>query len=271
MNSAEQFGIQVGSEVAKAVGEAAKEAMTDLIGPSSREVGALFGDKIAEWRLKNLIKAYERVKTRYPDSRLPKEAIERLPFGFRALFIEEASREENAEIQKMWAQLLITSLQGGYRDEYKAFAQDLRYLNPSLVLIIEAIRVQPQGYARQKLFEATDCPLSNEHAAVLAGYADEHIQANLASMLKLGIGSCLPNFIDNGDLGPLSSGYYETESAELAASVALAMQQSIPLQPPDPEKRYSKCVWRDELQGIWFDHELTAYGARFTSACMVTE
>ena len=86
--------------------ELAKDFIDKLIGPSINEVGLLFSDNIKYFRFKNQVKILLKAK-KYVESKNinPKE----IPLKILVPLLENASLEENEELQDKWA-TMITNL-----------------------------------------------------------------------------------------------------------------------------------------------------------------
>ncbi len=184
MTTPEQFGVQVGAEVAKAVGEAAKEIILNFLGPSSKEIGLWGGDFVANWRMQNLVSTYQKIQSRFKGTKLPKESIERLPFGFRALFLEAAAEQENEDVQELWADLLSKGIQDGIDHDYKPIVDALKSFSPSMALVFKAICSQVVDDDGVSVALSSDRTSSAEEIAELD---DKKILAALASLKRLGI------------------------------------------------------------------------------------
>lgn len=133
---------QIGTEVAKGIGEAARDALSNLLGPPTTELGQWASDHIARWRASNLVGMYKRFKSKYEDQEYPKEAIDRLPFGFRVLLVEEASKEERGDIQEMWACLLKSALDGNLGEDPQVYVKVVSEFSPLMALCLRVVSQQ---------------------------------------------------------------------------------------------------------------------------------
>lgn len=262
MSSAEQFGVQVGSEVAKAVGEAAREAITNLIGPPTKEAGMLAGDLIANWRAGNLVRIYKKFLLETDGLELPAEALKRLPFGFRELVLEQGSREDQPCLQDAWARLLATSVEQGYLEAHKSYANDIQSLTPLGAFILVAISKQGGASSPDKL----DTEVLLASTRDLVERSDAEIEAALAILLKLGMLNVFPDKLDNWDVGSLNENFGDDVGA-LANAVRLILLDTVERSAFEPTKKYRTI----DLSGhkvMWFEMWLSPYGENFYSACI---
>ena len=78
---------------------------TKLLAKPTQEVGELFADYVRAWRLANFARIAERLQKKLRDRGSALE-IKPLPTGVGLFLVEAASREDDDELQTLWANLL---------------------------------------------------------------------------------------------------------------------------------------------------------------------
>lgn len=236
---------QIGTEVAKGIGEAAKEIIVNLLGPSTSEAGLFAGDLVANWRMKNLIKVYEKASESFEGKKLPKEAIERLPFGFRALFIEEASKEDEDSVQYLWAALLKQALEQKLGDQPKLYLQVLQNFSPLMVLCLKAIsEQQSQAFAGQIRFVfGTDQP---DRAKSLAEFSDADIRVAIERLVQLGVLEKIKKRLEL-DMGMSRLGYFGRRSEPASQEGLYQLAQATETFANEPEIGIESAVIRRKI------------------------
>lgn len=76
---------------------------------------AMCSDRLTLWRISNLIKITDEAKTILEGKGLKAEAVEK---KFLSRFIEEASHEDNPDLQQMWANLLASESECSGKSSY---------------------------------------------------------------------------------------------------------------------------------------------------------
>jgi Abortive infection alpha len=76
-----------------------------LLSKPAREVGELLTDYVRGWRLANLERIAQKLATKLRERQLPPE-IKPLPTGIGLVLVDAASREEDDDLQSLWANLL---------------------------------------------------------------------------------------------------------------------------------------------------------------------
>ena len=258
MSDSEKFGL----EVAKNLGEAAKEVVINLFGPPTKELGMLFGDVIADWRAKNLVAVYQKFLKLSEALKLPPEALQRLPLGYRALVFEQSSREERASLQAIWAKLLATSLVEGYSEAHHSYAIDIQSLTPLGARILSAIHGQMGAIKFDPKLGAKLLVLTSD----LVSQTDADLEASLAILLKLGMVAAFPDRLDKADLRSLNDEFGDDVGA-LANAVRLLMLDEVERPAFEPSRKFQK-VTLGENKYLWFDMTLSPYGENFFIACV---
>ena len=107
-------GIEAG--LANAAGQALIDTVADtrgtfgkIFGPAITEFGGMLGDKVREWRFRNLANIMGRVQKLADERQLPPENLKALPFGDAIRVIEAASEEEDESVAELWARLLANA------------------------------------------------------------------------------------------------------------------------------------------------------------------
>jgi hypothetical protein len=83
----------------------AADLLHKLAGPMAEEFGALFGDKVRVYRVKNLVATIQKTERILRDAGLPANAV---PSRLLLPIVENSSVEDNETLQEMWAGLLST-------------------------------------------------------------------------------------------------------------------------------------------------------------------
>jgi hypothetical protein len=86
----------------------AADLLHKLAGPAFEEFGAMLGDRVRVYRLKNLVQVLEKTKEILRDAGLPATEV---PPRLLLPIIEHSSIEDEESLQLLWAGLLATSSQ----------------------------------------------------------------------------------------------------------------------------------------------------------------
>jgi len=84
-------------------------AIARVFGPALTEYGGSLGDRVKEWRFRNLAAILERVQGIADQRKLSPENLKALPFGDALRVVEAASGEEDPAVQELWARLLANA------------------------------------------------------------------------------------------------------------------------------------------------------------------
>lgn len=263
MTTPERIGTQVGTEVAKAVGEVTKEVLSNLLGPPSAELGHRIGNSIAYWRSDNLLKLYTKLQKKYESSGFPKQALDRLPFGFKALIVEEGSREDDDSIQKLWVNLLGSAIDKGYSEQLKSIAQDLRNLTPLTVKVLMAIK--HQNGERETPSEID--PIDRRISFQLASIENADLERAVAVIQKLGLVTGIGFKLDGYDLG-INADDFSGEVRQLAEQIRSALTSHIEQPSSGANYVYDRKKTKSSGSFIWFPMELSVYGHHFIETCV---
>jgi hypothetical protein len=98
-----------------------------LAGPAAEEIGQSFRDSMQVWRFKRQARLFQRVKEICDDAGIKPQAV-KLPLLFNV--VEQASLEEDDELQDRWANLLANASDpAGDAEGMTAFPDILRQLS----------------------------------------------------------------------------------------------------------------------------------------------
>jgi len=81
----------------------AKEFLGKLISPTIEEVGLLFADKVKYYRFKNQVKVLLKAKEYVERHNI---AVKEIPLKILVPFLDNASLEDNEDLQEKWAKML---------------------------------------------------------------------------------------------------------------------------------------------------------------------
>lgn len=263
MTSGEQFSVQVGAEVAKSIGEAAKEALMNLLGPPTAEMGQFVGDRIAYWRADNLVKVYEKFRYAYRHRQYPAEALARLPIGFRALIAEESSKEDDDDLQQLWANLLSAAVEDGYTDQLKSIAQDLQSMTPRSVKMLLAIEAQE---GERKVPEKVDA-FDRKYAFEVCAYSDAELERGLAVLSRLGMIAPVGDQISANEI-VRSNLAISDKDVDLAKSIIGALLDYMEIPPLLSELNFRRLKTKNSGSFVWFQMDLSRYGKEFLKVCI---
>nr|WP_087573327.1 hypothetical protein [Sphingomonas sp. CDS-1] len=97
------------------MGETGGEVAKSLIGPVgdglSDAFGLMIGDRLANWRLQNVIKSHAKVQN-YAKEHGLKLRAEKIPTRFAYSWFEETSKQDNDDLQNLFAKLLARTAGG---------------------------------------------------------------------------------------------------------------------------------------------------------------
>jgi hypothetical protein len=113
----------------------AADLLHKLAGPMAEEFGAILGDKVRVYRVKNLVATMQRTERILRDAGLPPNAV---PPRLLLPMIENSSVEDDAALQEMWAGLLATASQ--QTDSVSpSFIETLKQLTPDEARHLEQV------------------------------------------------------------------------------------------------------------------------------------
>ncbi len=144
-------------EMAKAAGQIVVDTSKDIrgalgkiFGESVAELGKAFGDKVRHWRLKNMMKMAAEIESLRVAQGMPVETLNELPMGDAVRVIEAISSEDDEDVQKLWAQLIVNSANPNSDVVIKKFYLDLlkSLAGPEVVLLQLLWECQRRGTFR---------------------------------------------------------------------------------------------------------------------------
>jgi hypothetical protein len=113
----------------------AADILHKLAGPMAEEFGAMLGDKVRVYRVKNLVATMQKTERILRDVGLPPNAV---PPRLLLPIIENSSVEVNETLQEMWAGLLATASQ--QTDSVSpSFVETLKQLTPDEARHLEKV------------------------------------------------------------------------------------------------------------------------------------
>ena len=111
-----QVGIPLSSGLAKAI--------SDLY-------GGIVGDRLGEWRLKQAVKFAEATVKELRSRGLNTDVLRELPNGRIYEIVDGATKQDDVDLQQMWARLLSSYAAGEVGEVYeRTFSRILRELQP---------------------------------------------------------------------------------------------------------------------------------------------
>jgi Abortive infection alpha len=122
----------------RSVSAAVGELLLRLFGPTADDVGPIMANWVTSFRLGNLKSVVNLWKVRTAVEGKPKADTKYLPPGIGMRVIEAASKEDDPDVQKMWADLLFAALSSEQEIEItKAHVEILGSLSGLEALIME--------------------------------------------------------------------------------------------------------------------------------------
>jgi len=126
--------INITSTVAEKGIDAAKGFLDKLIVPAIEETGLLIKDKVASWRFNNQVKILNKAKAKCEKNGIKPKAIN---LKLLVPFLENASLEEEEEMQDKWANLLSNLVDSEQNIENHVFPYLLSQISLSEFNILE--------------------------------------------------------------------------------------------------------------------------------------
>jgi len=127
----------------------AADLLHKLAGPMFEEFGAMLGDRVRTYRVKNLVRTVQITEKLLRDAGLPANAV---PPRLLLPIIENSSVEDNEFLQKLWAGLLATasqqtdSVSPSFVETLKQLTPDeARYLEHVYMTLLESRNREPTG------------------------------------------------------------------------------------------------------------------------------
>jgi hypothetical protein len=124
-------------KLVKAGVEAALKPFADMLekiaGPAAEEFGLTLKDHVRVFRLKRQIRLFKRVEEMLAEAKME---AGRVPFKLLLPMVENASIEENNELQDRWAAMLANSAVN--RDVHPSFPEILKQLSEKEVAYLDA-------------------------------------------------------------------------------------------------------------------------------------
>ncbi|MCR9124005.1 MAG: DUF4393 domain-containing protein [Phyllobacteriaceae bacterium] len=152
----------VDEAAAEVIKVAAGETASGLVGFSKDLLGAIIGDRVREWRTRNLISSAAKTADFLKEKGIPLDRCHSLPTGEIYALFEGMSRSDEPEIQALYAGLLANSLTSDVHDK-RAIVSVLANLTPLEARILEAMQeidAALSDYNRRwppmQVFEATE-------------------------------------------------------------------------------------------------------------------
>lgn len=133
-------------------GEVVKGLLGPLTEPYSDAVAVVLGDRIANWRLRNVMRAH--AKTQAEAERLGlKLRPDKVPNRFAFTWFEEVSKHDDDELQTLFARLLAATASGEVKGDDR-LVRILGQLSPQDAKVFEYYYETPKGGQLETLFHA---------------------------------------------------------------------------------------------------------------------
>lgn len=146
---------QIAKTANKAMDLAAKAGsfIDSIVGGGIKELGDSFHDWATYYRFKNLISIQDMVYAIYKERKILNKHT-KIPARLAIPLINEASIEDNEQLQKMWAQLIANSTDPNLSTNvHPAFIEVLKQLQPDEAIIIrELTKIKSYPVITQRSF-----------------------------------------------------------------------------------------------------------------------
>jgi Abortive infection alpha len=169
-----------------------------LLGKPASEMGELLRDVVQGWRLSNLTRTAEKLERILKERGLGVE-LKPLPTGVALALVEAVSREDEEDVQRLWAQLLANHADPNRSLELdKDVIEIVRQLTSVDARVLEYL-AQPHYDIHRVLAGGFDAP----HLAQTLGVGPERLARSINNLWRLG---CLlqqqagPQMLDGGGL-----------------------------------------------------------------------
>jgi hypothetical protein len=177
---------------------AAAVLVLKLLGKPASEMGELLRDVVQGWRLSNLTRTAEKLERILKERGLGVE-LKPLPTGVALALVEAVSREDEEDVQRLWAQLLANHADPNRSLELdKDVIEIVRQLTSIDARVLEYL-AQPHYDIHRVLAGGFDAP----HLAQALGVGPERLARSINNLWRLG---CLlqqqagPQMLDGGGL-----------------------------------------------------------------------
>ncbi len=134
----------VGGEVAKAIIGAPANSMADIY-------GVVLGDRIANWRLSNVIRAHAKVQAEADKAGL-KMLATKIPERFAYSWFEEVSKQDDDDLQTLFAKLLSRAADGQIEADER-LVRMLSLMTPPDALVFQVFFERPPTQLRTATHE----------------------------------------------------------------------------------------------------------------------
>jgi hypothetical protein len=104
------FQSELEKQAAQVAGKALGRVADGTLDIGGNIVGGLFGDRIREWRTRNLVSALSKTADFLKAKGIPLDKAKALPMGEAYAMFEEASKQDDPTLQEMWSALLANAM-----------------------------------------------------------------------------------------------------------------------------------------------------------------
>lgn len=168
------------SEVLKVLGNETGKGIASIAGNA---FGGLFGDKIRDWRTRNMIKTAAKTKLFLDQMGIPLEKTKALPLGEFYQLFEEASKEDAPDLANMWSKLLASAMSDTEGNvETKRHIKIIQQLSPgdaSLLQSIDKLHTLSTEYTKMSNEQKGGVPESQQKALL-----SEAVEIEAAILIK---------------------------------------------------------------------------------------
>ena len=105
--------------------EKAGSFLYKIVGPAATQLGGVLGDQMKEWRASNLDRISQKWMRIQNERCVGESVIQALPFGDAYRTIDSASKEDDPDVQELWAQIICNATDGRVDVEMKKLYVDL--------------------------------------------------------------------------------------------------------------------------------------------------
>lgn len=280
------------SEGIKIIGAALGGAIEGISESSGNLWGLIAGDKIREWRTKNLIKCLDRTALILNERGIPLSNAKYLPFGEAFKIFEDISKQDEASISDLWANLIANAIDPSKNVKIESsFRRTLDSIGRIEAIILQAvwsvqlIKIEYQNAVTDSykenlshnLFEEMQnikenarekfISIASTTKPLLEKEDDQEIRNSLVNLMALGCLFKNPDKISKYDLGdtfPRHGKDFDLSpdrvSETITSSILMAIES---LHGTPPETIFNETTDIDHCLSI----QLTQYGMRFMKAC----
>ena len=227
-------------------GEALDKAVADVIKTALGETtkgglqlggnifGGLIGDRVREWRTRNLLDTVEKTAQTMKDKGIPLSEAKALPMGHLYSLFEGASKEDDPTLQAMWANLLASGLDPDASDIEVTFFSVLEKMTGRDALLLKYVhgfwQVRKEYWDRKKSIDESAPDRDLQHAqltenfhrslksfsAPLADLSEEQIGESIENLKTL---NCIAPHIPETAISLFGKDLMESRSLEAGVSV----------------------------------------------------